>query len=152
MYPTGSWAYNWFPVAAPELNHGFWPYPRLGPERGATIMWSHTFVISSLIAPEKRDAALKQLQYLSDHSNLWTQKAGMPAARLSKREGLMDQVWTLPTFDKQFKEEGVMEFPSDRFTEAMGAVEPEWSAALNQDKTVQQALDDAAARIEQVIG
>ncbi|MBV7334432.1 extracellular solute-binding protein [Chloroflexi bacterium TSY] len=151
MFANGSWMYNWFPTSAPEIRHGFWPYPRLGPERGSTIMWSHTFAVAKDVDAEKRDAALRLLQYLSEHSDTWTEQAGMPAARLSRREGLMDTVWTLPTFDKQFKEEGVMEFASDRFTEIMGSVEPEWSAALNQDKTVDVALNDAAERIEKIL-
>ena len=76
----------------------------------------------------------------------------MPTARLSLRAGLADKVWTLPVFDKQFQAEGVPEFASTAFSEIMGAVEPAWSAALNGDQPVQEALDQAAERIEKALG
>ncbi len=151
MLPDGSWRYNWFTLF-PDVNPSMWPYPRIGPERGATIMWSHTFAVSKDVKGEELEAALKLLQYLSDHSDTWNRKAGMPAARLSKREGLMEQVWTLPIFDKQFREEGVMEFSSDRFSEILGACEPEWSAILNNDKSVTEGLEAAGNRIRQILG
>lgn len=150
MWPMGSWMYNWF-AQHPDIKAAMWPYPRLGPERGATIMWSHTFAMPKGLAGDKLDANRKLVKYLSDNSNIWTEKAGMPCARLSKRAGLMEKVWTLPVFDKQFKAEGVMEFASPKFSEIMGAVEPEWSAAFNQDKTVREALDAAAERIQRAL-
>jgi multiple sugar transport system substrate-binding protein len=150
MWPNGSWHYNWF-TQFPDVEAALWPYPTLGPERGSTLMWSHTFAMPKGIEPGKMEGAQRLVKYLSDHSDTWTRRAGMPTARLSLREGLMDDVWTLPVFDEQFRKEGVPEFSSPRFTEIMGAVEPEWSACLNGDKPVQQALDDAAIRIRRAL-
>jgi hypothetical protein len=91
------------------------------------------------------------IQYLSDHSNIWTEKAGMPCARISKREGLAEKVWTLPVFDKQFKAEGVMEYNSPKFNEIDAAIGAAWSSALSQEKSVNEALDTAAELINKAL-
>jgi len=150
MWPMGSWMYN-FMNQQEGLNVAMWPYPPLGPERGATLMWSHTFAVGKNVTDAKLDAAKRIIKCLSDNSGTWTEKAGMPTARLSLRAGLADKVWTLPVFDKQFKAEGVPEFASPKFSEIMGAVEPAWSAALNGDQPVQEALDQAAERIQKAL-
>jgi ABC-type glycerol-3-phosphate transport system substrate-binding protein len=135
-----------------DLETILWPYPPLGPERGSTIMWSHTFAAPRDLEGAKLDATMRLIKYLSDHSDYWTANAGMPTARISLRdEDLKAEVWTLATFDEQFRAEGVMEFSSDQFSEIMDAVEAEWSAALTQQKTVEEALNDAAQRIERVL-
>lgn len=150
MYPNGSWMYN-FMNQLEDKRIALWPYPRLGPERGSTLMWSHTFAAPAMLEGDKLDAVKRIVKCLSDDSSTWTLEAGMPTARLSLRAGLGDQVWTLPTFDQQFRAEGVPEFSSSKFSEIMGAVEPAWSAALNNDEPVTQALDQAAGRIERAL-
>ncbi len=151
MWPMGSWMYN-FMNQQEDMRIAMWPYPHLGPDRGATLMWSHTFAVPKTLQGEELDAAKRIIKCLSDNSTTWTEKAGMPTARLSLRAGLADKVWTLPVFDKQFQAEGVPEFSSTRFSEIMGAVEPAWSAALNGDQPVQEALDQAAERIDKALG
>jgi multiple sugar transport system substrate-binding protein len=150
MLPDGSWMYN-FMNQLEGMRIALWPYPRLGPERGATIMWSHTFAAPATLEGDELNAVKRIVKCLSDNSQTWTEQAGMPTARLSLRAGLEDKVWTLPTFDQQFRAEGVPEFSSVRFSEIMGAVEPAWSAALNNDEPVDQALDQAAQRIERAL-
>jgi ABC-type glycerol-3-phosphate transport system substrate-binding protein len=151
MWPSGSWMYN-FMNQQEGMRIAMWPYPPLGPERGATLMWSHTFGVPKTLQGEELDAAKRIIKCLSDSSATWTEQAGMPTARLSLRAGLADTVWTLPVFDQQFQAEGVPEFASPRFSEIMGAVEPAWSAALNGDQPAQEALDQAAERIEKALG
>ena len=107
-------------------------------------MWSHTLAMpSNLDGAETGSHPTVGQVYLRQFRLPGHEKPGWPTARLSLREGIKDEVWTLPVFDEQFRAEGVPEFSSDRFTEVMDAVEPEWDAALNQDKTVDEALDDA---------
>lgn len=151
MYPNGSWMFN-FMNQLDGMRVALWPYPRLGPERGSTLMWSHTFAAPATLDGDKLDAVKRIVKCLSDNSTLWTEGAGMPTACLSLRAGLEDKVWTLPVFDEQFRKEGVTEFASTKFSEIMGAVEPAWSAALNGDEPVSQALDQAAERIERALG
>ena len=150
MWPMGSWNYN-FINQLEGMRAAMWPYPHLGPERGSTLMWSHTFAVPSTLEGDKLDAAKRIVKCLSDNSSTWTEKAGMPTARLSLRAGLADKVWTLPVFDKQFQAEGVPEFSSPKFSEIMGAVEPAWSAALNGDQPTQEALDQAAELIQRAL-
>lgn len=142
MWPAGSWMFNFHQQQ--KVNVKLWPYPQVGPEKGSTLMWSHTLAAPKAISDEKLAAVKKLIQNLSDNSNIWTEKAGMPCARISKRAGLAEKVWTLPVFDKQFKAEGVMEFASPKFNEIMGAAEPAWSSALSQEKSVKEALDTGA--------
>ena len=150
MMPDGSWMYNFFNQQ--DVNVALWPYPRLGPDRGATIMWSHTLAVPRTVTGAELEATERLIAYLSDHSNRWTAEAGMPTARLSLRdETLKEQVWTLASFDEQFSAEGVTEFSSDRFSEVMDAVTAAWSSALAGQATPQEALDGAAARIERVL-
>lgn len=150
MYPSGSWMYNFFNQQ--DVNVKLWPYPRLGPERGSTIMWSHTLAVPQNVEGEKLEATMRLIKYLSDHSDTWTAEAGMPTARLSLRnEGLKEQVWTLASFDEQFTAEGVMEFSSDRFSEIMDAVSAAWSSAFTLQASPEEALNDAAGQIEQAL-
>lgn len=149
MWPSGSWMFNFHNQQ--QVNVKMWPYPHVGPVRGATQMWSHTLAVPAKIDDNKLTAVKKLIQFLSDHSATWTEKAGMPCARLSKREGLEEKVWTLPVFNAQFKEEGVMEFSSTKFSEIMGAAEPAWSSALSGEKSVKEALDTGAALMEKAL-
>jgi multiple sugar transport system substrate-binding protein len=150
MLPDGSWLYNF--VNQQDVNAVLWPYPQFGPERGATIMWSHTFAVPQTVEGEKLEATKRLIKYLSDNSRTWTAKAGMPTARLSLRDdSLKAEVWTLDTFDKQFQSEGVTEFASDRFTEIMDAVSAAWTSALTEQTSVQDALNDAASRLERIL-
>jgi ABC-type glycerol-3-phosphate transport system substrate-binding protein len=149
MWPSGSWMFNFHNQQ--DVRTALWPFPQVGPERGSTIMWSHTFAVSKNISPEKLEGVKKLIKNLSDNSATWTEKAGMPCARLSKRVGLEDKVWTLPVFDKQFPEEGVMEFGSPKFSEILGAAEPAWSSALSREKPVKEALDTAAELINRAL-
>lgn len=149
MWPSGSWMFNFHQQQ--KVRVALWPYPHVGPERGSTQMWSHTLAAPKNITPDTLEAVKKLIQYLSDHSSTWTEKAGMPCARISKREGLAEKVWTLPVFEAQFKKEGVMEFGSPKFNEILGAAEPAWGSALSQEKTVKEALDTGAALIQKAL-
>ena len=150
MMPDGSWMYNFFEQQ--DVNVTLWPFPQLGPDGGATIMWSHTLAVPNSVEGPELEATERLIAYLSDHSDQWTAEAGMPSARMSLRdESLKEQVWTLATFDEQFTAEGVTEFSSDRFSEIMDAVEAAWSSALANQMSPQEALDSAASRIERVL-
>lgn len=149
MWPMGSWMFNFHQQQ--KLNVKLWPYPKVGPDRGATLMWSHTLAVPKSISADKLKANKRLIQYLSDNSDIWTEKAGMPCARISKRAGLMDKVWTLPVFDKQFKAEGIMEFGSPKFNEIDAAVGAAWSSALSKEKSVNEALDTAGELITKAL-
>ena len=118
MYLDGAWTYNFYNTSMEEGQIAFWPYPRLGPERGSTIMWAHTLAVTSNIEPDVLDATMRLIQFLSDNSREHSIKTGMPSARLSLRDAeLADLIWTFDTLTTQMAAEGVPEYQSERFTE-----------------------------------
>ncbi len=104
MYLDGAWVYNFYNTNMEDGQIAFWPYPRLGPERGSTIMWSHTLAVTSNIEPDVLEATMRLIQFLSDNSKEHSIKTGMPSARLSLRtEDLADQIWTFGTLSSRWR-------------------------------------------------
>ena len=52
---------------------------------------------------------------------------------------------------KTMAEYGTLDWPSPAILELFTAIDPELSAALNNQKSAKQALDDAAARMQQAL-
>ena len=151
MYLNGAWIYNFF-NSQEEQKYAFWPYPRLGPERGATIMWSHTLAVASNIESDTLDATLRLIQYLSDNSKQHSVNTGMPSARLSLRtDDLKDQIWTFATLTDQMASEGVPEYQSERFTEVENIMAAAYSSIFSGQQSVDEGLDDAADRIRRAL-
>ena len=151
MYLNGAWMYNFF-NSQEEQKYALWPYPRLGPERGSTIMWSHTLAVASNIDPNTLDATLRLIQYLSDNSKQHSINTGMPSARLSLRtDDLKDQIWTFTVLSEQMASEGVPEFQSERFTEVENIMAAAYSSIFSGQQTVEEGLDDAAERIRRAL-
>lgn len=151
MYIDGSWAYNFY-NSQEEQKYVFWPYPRLGPERGSTIMWSHTLAVTANIDPDTLDATLRLIQFLSDNSKEHSVNTGMPSARLSLRtDDLKEQIWSYATLTGQMAAEGVPEYQSERFTEVENIMAAAYSSISSGQQSVDEALDDAAARIRRAL-
>ncbi len=151
MYLNGAWMYNFF-NSQEERKYALWPYPRLGPERGSTIMWSHTLAVASNIDPDTLDATLRLIQFLSDNSKQHSINTGMPSARLSLRtDDLKDQIWTFAVLSEQMASEGVPEFQSERFTEVENIMAAAYSSIFSGQQTVEEGLDDAAERIRRAL-
>jgi len=151
MYIEGSWAYNFY-NSQEEQKYVFWPYPRLGPERGSTIMWSHTLAVAANIDPDTLDATLRLIQFLSDNSKEHSVNTGMPSARLSLRtDDLKEQIWSYATLTDQMAAEGVPEYQSERFTEVENIMAAAYSSISSGQQSVDEALDDAAARIRRAL-
>ena len=152
MYLDGAWVYNFYNTNMEDGQIAFWPYPRLGPERGSTIMWSHTLAVTSNIEPDVLDATMRLIQYLSDNSKEHSIKTGMPSARLSLRtEDLSEQIWTFGTLTTQMASEGVPEFQSERFTEVENIMSAAYSSIFTGQQTVEEGLDDAGERIRRAL-
>ena len=152
MYLDGAWMYNYYNTNREDDQIVFWPYPRLGPERGSTIMWSHTLSVASNIEQDTLDATMRLIQFLSDNSKAHSINTGMPSARLSLRtEDLADQIWTFGTLSTQMAAEGVPEYQSERFTEVEDIMAAAYSSIFTGQQTVEEGLDDAAERIRRVL-
>ena len=152
MYIDGAWTYNCYNTNMEEGQIAFWPYPRLGPERGSTIMWAHTLAVTSNVEPDVLDATMRLIQYLSDNSREHSIKTGMPSARLSLRDAeLGDLIWTFETLTTQMAAEGVPEYQSERFTEVENAMGAAYSSIFTGQQTVEEGLDDVAERIRRAL-
>ncbi len=152
MYLDGAWTYNFYNTSMEDGQIAFWPYPRLGPERGSTIMWSHTLAVTSNIEPDVLDATMRLIQFLSDNSREHSIKTGMPSARLSLRDAeLADLIWTFDTLTTQMAAEGVPEYQSERFTEVENIMAAAYSSIFTGQQTVDEGLDDAAQRIRRAL-
>jgi multiple sugar transport system substrate-binding protein len=152
MYLDGAWVYNFYNSNMEDGQIAFWPYPRLGPERGSTIMWSHTLAVSSNIEQATLDATMRLIQFLSDNSKEHSINTGMPSARLSLRtEDLADQIWTFGTLTTQMAAEGVPEYQSERFTEVENIMAAAYSSIFTGQQTVEEGLDDAGERIRRAL-
>ncbi len=151
MYIAGSWDYNFY-NSQEEQKYVFWPYPRLGPERGSTIMWSHTLAVAANIEPATLEATQRLIQFLSDNSKEHSVNTGMPSARLSLRtDDLKDQVWSFAVLTEQMATEGIPEYQSERFTEVENIMAAAYSSISSGQQTVSDALDDAAERIRRAL-
>ena len=152
MYLDGAWTYNFYNTNMEDGQIAFWPYPRLGPERGSTIMWSHTLAVTSNIEPDVLDATMRLIQFLSDNSKEHSIKTGMPSARLSLRDG---RIWRFDldfgTLTTQMAAEGVPEYQSERFTEVENIMGAAYSSIFTGQQTVEEGLDDAAQRIRRAL-
>ena len=152
MYLDGAWTYNFYNTNMEDGQIAFWPYPRIGPERGSTIMWAHTLAVASNTDPDTLEATMRLIQFLSDNSKEHSIKTGMPSARLSLRtEDLADQIWTFGTLTSQMAAEGIPEYQSERFTEVENIMAAAYSSIFTGQQSVEDGLNDAAQRIRRAL-
>ena len=152
MYLDGAWTYNFYNTNMEDGQIAFWPYPRIGPERGSTIMWAHTLAVASNTDPDTLEATMRLIQFLSDNSKEHSIKTGMPSARLLLRtEDLADQIWTFGTLTSQMAAEGIPEYQSERFTEVENIMAAAYSSIFTGQQSVEDGLNDAAQRIRRAL-
>ena len=143
--------YNFF-NSLEEQKWAFWPYPRIGPERGSTMILSHTLAVSANIDQETLNATMRLIQFLSDNALEHSINTGLPSARLSLRtEELAEQNWSYGTLTTQMAAEGIPEYQSERFIEIENIMAATYSAIATGMQDVDSALDDAANRIRRAL-
>jgi ABC-type glycerol-3-phosphate transport system substrate-binding protein len=144
---TGTWFRNHAVNESPGITGQPWPVLPVGDER-ATWIGSHVFVVPSSTTGTQLEAVKTMIQWVSDNQVLWASSGQVPA-RISAQEALDAE--TYPSnilLGQTFQEYGVLEPQCISILEIEDAMNPELSAALNDQKTPQQALDDANARIQ----
>lgn len=149
LVPTGTWFRN-FAVDQTDINWAAWPQWQFG-EQPATWFGAHTFMVPVSLEGEKLEAVERLVQWVSENQVAWAASGQVPA-RLSAQEALDPE--TYPSniiLGETFSEYGVLEISHPAVLELQAAIDPELSAALNGQKTAQQALDDAAARMQQIL-
>jgi ABC-type glycerol-3-phosphate transport system substrate-binding protein len=147
--PTGTWFRNRAGEFT-DIRSQAWPVLPIGEERAAWI-GSHVFVIPTSTTGAQLDAVREMLTWVSDNQVLWASSGQVPA-RISAQEALDPESYPSNILLGQtFQEYGQLEpvcISNLEFEPIIGA---ELSAALNDQKSPQQALDDANALIQAVL-
>jgi len=150
IMPSGTWFRNVLVEQHPEIKFTAWPMIQVGP-KPATWASAHVLFIASTLEGPKLDAAKKFITYLSNNDALWATSGHVPA-RISSQSKLDPNVYKSNiVFGKSFQEYAVFELPNVNSTELTNAYEPELAEALGGRKTVQQALDDSAKRMQAIL-
>lgn len=149
MTAEGTWFRNF--VVEQGIDFTAWGLPQWGDVKPAAWVSSHVIYMPATLSGEKLDAAKRLIVYLSEHGVDWAASGQVPA-RISQQEALDPE--TYPSniaIGRAFQEYGVPELPSPYSIELVAAFEPEIDAALNNLKTIDQALNDANERIQEIL-
>jgi ABC-type glycerol-3-phosphate transport system substrate-binding protein len=149
ILPTGTWFRN-FVAEQTDITWATWPNAQFGAQP-ATWFGAHTFMVPVTLDPAKADAVRTLIQWVSEHQVDWAASGQVPA-RLSAQAELDPEVYPSNIIlGETFGAYGILDYQSVAIQEMYAALDPELSAALNGQKSAQQALDDAAARMQQVL-
>lgn len=149
VLPTGTWFRN-FATDSADFEWQSWPQVQWGPQP-ATWFGIHTWMMPISAEGEKLEAAETLIQWVSENQVPWAGSGQVPA-RLSAQAAL-DPV-NYPTnilLGQTFSDYGILDYQSVAIQEMYAALDPELDAALNGLKTVEEALNDAAERMQQVL-
>ncbi len=149
ILPTGTWFRN-FVVDQTDINWQTWPEIPIGENRAAWF-GSHIFLVPATTTGEKLDAVRTMIEWVTENQVEWAASGQVPA-RISAQEALDPESYPSNILiGATFQEYGRMEPSCQVILELQNAIGPELDAALNDQKTPVQALDDAAARMQQVL-
>lgn len=149
LVPTGTWFRN-FAEDQTDIPSAAWPQWQFGPEPG-TWFGAHTFMLPATLEGEKLAAAERLIRWVSENQVAWAASGQVPA-RISAQEALDPENYPSNILLGQtFTDYGMTEIQHTGILEIQAAIDPELSAALNGQKTAQQALDDAAARVQAIL-
>lgn len=149
VIPTGTWFRN-FAASSADFEWRAWPQVQFGPQP-ATWFGAHTFMVPAMLEGEKLEAVETLIRWISENQVTWASSGQVPA-RLSAQAAL-DPI-NYPSnilLGSTFSAYGILDYPSVAIQEMYAALDPELDAALNNLKTVEQALNDAADRMQQVL-
>jgi ABC-type glycerol-3-phosphate transport system substrate-binding protein len=149
VLPTGTWFRNQAATFS-DVDSQAWPNVQFG-DKKATYLGIHTWMVPATLEGEKLEAVQTLIQWVSDNQKEWAGSGQVPA-RLSVQAELDPENYPSNILLGQgMSDYGVLDFGSTVIQEMYAALDPELSAALNGQKTPQQALDDAAARMQQAL-
>lgn len=149
VVPTGTWFRN-FATDSADFNWQAWPQVQWGPNPG-TWFGAHTFMLPVGLEGEKLQAVQTLIQWVSENQVAWAASGQVPA-RLSAQAALDPENYPSNILlGGTFAEYGILDYQSVAIQELYAALDPELDAALNNLKTVEQALADANERMQQVL-
>jgi ABC-type glycerol-3-phosphate transport system substrate-binding protein len=149
ILPTGTWFRNQAHLDT-DIDSAVWPTVQFGPKQ-ATYIGIHTFMVPATESGAQLAAVKTLVEWVSNNQKGWAASGQVPA-RLSVQAAL-DPV-NYPSniiIGKTMAAYGTLDWPTPAILEMFTAIDPELDAALNGQKTAKQALDDAAARMQQAL-
>jgi len=149
ILPTGTWFRNQAALDT-DIDSAVWPTVQFGPKQ-ATYTGIHTFMVPATEEGTQLDAVKTLIEWVSNNQKGWAASGQVPA-RLSVQAELDPANYPSNIIiGKTMAEYGTLDWPSPAILELFTAIDPELSAALNNQKSAKQALDDAAARMQQAL-
>ena len=149
VLPTGSWYRNQS-LLQTDINSMAWPNWQFG-EQKATWFGAHTFMVPAGLGGEKLDAVLSMIQWVSENQVDWAASGQVPA-RLSAQAELDPENYPSNILLGQTAEEYGVQDPKSTVTQEMltylGA---ELGNALNDIKSPEDALNDAAELMQDAL-
>jgi ABC-type glycerol-3-phosphate transport system substrate-binding protein len=149
IIPTGTWFRN-YAATLTDINSQAWPVLPIGEERSAWI-GSHVFVVPTSTTGTQLDAVRDMIQWVSENQVLWAASGQVPA-RISAQEALDPENYPSNILlGETFQQYGHLEPPCISLLDIEPIMNAELSAALNDQKSPQQALDDAQVQVQAVL-
>jgi ABC-type glycerol-3-phosphate transport system substrate-binding protein len=149
VLPTGTWYRNQS-LLQTDINSMAWPNWQSGPQP-ATWFGTHTFMLPVGAEGKELDAALRLIQWVSENQVAWAASGQVPA-RLSA-QAVLDPV-NYPSnilLGETFTAYGVIDPITPVVQELYAYLDPELSSALNNLKTPEEALNDAAKLMQEAL-
>lgn len=149
IIPTGTWFRNW--AALQEgINSMAWPNWQQGPEK-ATWFGTHTFKVPAATAGEDLDAVMRVIRWVTENQAWWATSGQVPALLSVQEELAPEEFPSNILLGRSFSEYGVQDPRSPVAHEMITHVGVALSEALGNMKTAEQALNDAAALMQEAL-
>ena len=149
IIPTGTWFRN-FAADQTDIKSQAMPFFQFG-AKPATWFGAHTFMLPASASGDKLAAAEKMIEWVSNNQVLWAASGQVPSRVSAQKELSPEKYPSNITIGKTFREYGQMPPDSKAILELNAALDPELGSALNNDKSVEQALNDANARMQGIL-
>jgi ABC-type glycerol-3-phosphate transport system substrate-binding protein len=147
---SGTWFRNVLVEQHPEIEFTVWPMWQAGPNPGTWVS-AHVLFLSPTLEGDRLAAATTFIEWLSNHDTMWAESGQVPA-RISSQEALDPE--NFPSnivFGQGFQNGGAFAPQIPNVTEVLGTLDQEINAAINNQKTVEQALNDANERMQAIL-
>jgi multiple sugar transport system substrate-binding protein len=149
VLPTGTWFRNF--ADSTDINGKAVAFNQFGAEPAAWF-GMHSFFVPASLEGEKFEAVVTFLKWISANQAHWATSGQVPAL-LSVQASLDAESFpSNVVLGASFSDHGVLDFTSTVTQEMYRiALDPELRAALGGQKTVEQALNDAAERMQAIL-
>jgi len=149
ILPTGTWFRNQAHLDT-DIDSAVWPTVQFGSNQ-ATYMGIHTFMVPNTETGTQLDAVKTMVEWISNNQKGWAASGQVPA-RLSVQASLDPTNYPSNIIiGKTMAAYGTLDWQTPAILEMFTAIDPELNAALNGQETAKQALDNAAARMQQAL-